>query len=445
VSALARRGGAAAALLVAVLGAARARSGTGALVGPPPPPADAGPIAQSIPAGAVVAEDEAALRDLLARPGGPAEIWLRARTYRGDFEIRRPLSLRGELGAALEGTGRGTVLSVEADDVSVDNLAVRHSGRRSTSEDAGVRVKGARARISNLRVEDTLFGVTFGPCPACLLEHTRVDGLDGEHELRGDGIKLWESNDAVVRRCVVDRVRDVVVWYSRRVALEDNTVTRSRYGTHFMYAHDAHVRRSRIVDDVVGIFVMYSDRIVVEDNVLAGSRGSAGVGLGFKESDGVSVRRNWLVANTTGTYLDRTPREADRPVTFEGNVIALNDVGLRLHGAEEGAHFLANDFHQNVVVAEVDGGGDALKTELTGNHWSDYAGYDLDDDGVGDVPFEIKRLSGELTDEHPELRLFEGTGAMGLVDAIAHAVPVLASRRLLVDPKPAIVPHARHR
>ena len=437
--------GVAACALVALFAVRRAGSSTGALEGPPPPPVDAGPGAQAIPAGAVVAEDAAALRDLLARADGPREIWLRRGIYRGDFEVRRPLALRGEEGAVIEGTGQGTVLHVEADDVVVDNLAFRHSGRHSTAEDAGVKVKGARARLSRLRVEDAHFGITLGPCPSCVLEKSHVIGQDGDHEQRGDGIKLWESSDAVVRGCVVDRARDVVVWYSKRVTLDQNTITRSRYGTHFMYANDARVTRSRLVDDVVGIFVMYSDRIAIEDNVIAGARGAAGVGIGFKESDGVSVRRNWLVANTTGSYLDRTPRSPDRPVTFEGNVLALNDVALRLHGADEGAHFLGNDFRENVVAAEVDGGGDALKTEFRGNYWSDYAGYDLDGDGVGDVAFEVKRLSGELTDAHPDLKLFEGTFAMGLVDAIAHAVPVLASRRLLFDARPAHLPHARHR
>jgi nitrous oxidase accessory protein len=437
--------GAAVAGALLLSGARRAGSETGALEGPPPPPVDAGPTALGPPAGAVVARDADALRALLDAKDGPRVIVLARGVHRGDFEIRRPVTLHGEQGAVLEGTGQGTVLTIEADDVTVENVAIRHSGRRSTTEDAGVRVKGARVRLARLDVRDALFGVSLGPCPSCVLEASRVVGPGGAEELRGDGVKLWESNDAVVRGCVVEGVRDVVVWYSKRVTLEGNTITRSRYGTHFMYAHDARVAKSRLEGDVVGIFVMYSDRIVVEDNVLAGARGAAGVGLGFKESDGVSVRRNWLVANTTGTYLDRTPRSPERPVVFEGNVLALNDVALRLHGAEEGAHFLGNDLRQNVVAAEVDGGGDALKTEFSGNHWSEYAGYDLDGDGVGDVPFEVARLSGELTDAHPDLRLFEGTLAMGLVDAIAHAVPVLASRRLLVDPRPSHLPHRRPR
>jgi nitrous oxidase accessory protein len=265
-----------------------------------------------------------------------------------------------------------------------------------------------------------------------------VQGPGDEVQLKGDGIKLWESSDAVVRGCDVDHVRDVVVWYSRRVLLEGNSVRHSRYGSHFMYANDSVVRDSRIENNVVGIFVMYSSGLHIEHNVLAGARGAAGVGIGFKESDGVYVARNMLVANTTGTYLDETPRSKDQHATFIGNLFALNDVALRLHGVREGLELSQNDFSQNILLVDVEGGGDALASTFLGNHYSDYVGYDLDRDGVGDVAYQVKRLSSELTDEHPTLAFFRGTAALSLVDAIANAMPVFASRVLIEDRAPRL-------
>jgi nitrous oxidase accessory protein len=432
----------AAVLVAAAVGAASVRAygrSHDDLAGPPPPPADAGPVEASAPPGAFFADDEAALVRALG-PGGPADIWLRARTYRGDFVVGRTLSLHGLRGAVLEGTRSGTVLTVTGDDAWIDNLHVRGSGRRHTTEDAGIRAKAARVRITRVSLDDALFGITLGPCPGCVVEDARVRGTEDDPELRGDGIKLWESPDAVVRRCVVEDSRDLVVWYSRHVLLEDNTIRRSRYGTHFMYAHDSIVRGSRLESNVVGVFFMYSNRMRIERNVLAGARGAAGVGVGFKESDGVEVEDNWIVANTTGTYLDRTPRSIDAPVVFEANVFALDDVALRLHSSEEGLTFRGNDFHQNAADVQVEGGGDALGVAFDGNHWTAYEGYDLDGDGVGDVAFEVKQLSSDLTGSRPALQLFDGTAAMGVIDAVARAVPVLAARRVLVDPRPSMAP-----
>jgi nitrous oxidase accessory protein len=97
-----------------------------------------------------------------------------------------------------------------------------------------------------------------------------------------------------------------------------------------------------------------------------------------------------------------------------------------------------NDFRDDAVVIEVDGGGDALAVDFLGNHFSDYEGYDLNGDGIGDVAYEVKALSSELTESRPSLKFVHGTAAMGVVDAVAHAVPVLAARKLLVDPKPLV-------
>ncbi len=397
--------------------------------------------------GVLVAEDEAALQAALAQ--GVAEIALRERTYRGDFVVRRPVIVHGG-GATLEGSGTKTVLQIDADDVVVEDLHVRHSGRRHTTEDAGIKAKGARVRIHRVRVSDTLFGISLGQCPGCVVERAAVEGsysaapgsLDAhggsEITLSGDGIKVWESNDAVVRECSVMGARDLVVWYSKRVELDRNIVRGGRYGSHLMYAQDAWVHHSDVRNNVVGIFVMYSTGVRLEDNVMAGARGPAGVGIGLKESDRVRITGNWLVANTVGIYLDRSPRVARMPVEAERNVIAVNDVGLRFHSSSDGVHFTHNSFRENTTVAEVEGGGDALGVAFRGNYWSDYAGYDLDGDGQGDVPHELTRLYGELTDAHPALAFFHGTSALSLIDVVARVAPVFASRQLLVDPTPAM-------
>jgi len=400
-------------------------------------PLPRGPAALTPPSGAALAADAKELERLLADPEGPSEIWLGEATYHGDFLIKRPLKLRGTGKSVLDGSGNGTVLSIEADDVSVENLTLRDSGRRHTQEDAAVKATGKRVVIRDVRTEDTLFGIQLAICHGCLVERVHVAGTAGE-ELRGDGIKVWESHDSIVRSSFVERARDVVVWYSRRVTLEDLVVKGSRYGAHFMYAHDSTSENCRFVDNEVGIFVMYSTRVHAAGNVLAGAKGAAGMGLGFKESESVTLEKNWVVANTTGIYLDHTPRSPNQEVRFEGNVLALNDVALRTHGSNRGIRFAGNDMHGNGSVGEVDGGGDMLTLSFSDNYWSDYAGYDLNRDGRGDVPYEVKRLSGELTDARPVLRFFRGTVAMGFVDAIAEAVPTFSQRKLLVDAAPAL-------
>lgn len=401
------------------------------LVGPRdvPPPADA-----------VVARTFDELQALVDDPQGPRTIALSAQVYRGDLVIKRPVAIFGRRGAVLEGTGSGTVITVKANDVLVSDVHLQRSGHRNTTEDSGFKATGERVQLLHTRIEETLFGVSFEACKFCLIEGVSVRGFAEQTELRGDGIKLWEAHNSTVRHAVVEQARDVVVWYTRHATLEDLTVRGSRYGTHLMYAHDAVVRQGHYEGNVVGIFVMYSARMLLEQNALAGARGAAGMGLGFKDSDAITARGNWLVANTSGIYLDNTPRTTADPVLFEGNVIALNDVGIRLHSREKGLSFRGNDLRQNALLAEAEGGGTALEVEFRGNHFTEYEGYDLNGDGVGDVPFEVKALSSDLTESRPTLKFFQGTAAIGLLDAVAHALPLLSARKLLVDPVPLVRP-----
>jgi nitrous oxidase accessory protein len=88
----------------------------------------------------------------------------------------------------------------------------------------------------------------------------------------------------------------------------------------------------------------------------------------------------------------------------------------------------------------VAGGGDARGAEWSGNAFDDYAGYDLDRDGVGDVPYELRSLTSDLVAGRPALAFFRGTPALALVEAIGRIVPLFEPRLLLVDPAPRLTP-----
>ena len=100
----------------------------------------------------------------------------------------------------------------------------------------------------------------------------------------------------------------------------------------------------------------------------------------------------------------------------------------------------------NAVQVSLEGGGGATEDEWDGNDWDDYAGYDLDGDGIGDVPYQLRSLSGELTARVPELRLLRGTPALSLIDAVSHLVPLWSPQLVLIDRRPRFFagPEALH-
>ncbi len=357
-------------------------------------------------------------------------------THRGPALVDRPLILEGA-GATLAGDGHGTVLSVAAPGTVVRGLRIAGSGADSNRGDSGVVVGADRVELDGLTVEDSYIGIDLRQANEGWIHHCRVLGRSHlPMGLRGDGVRLWESDQNRVEDNEIIGTRDVVVWYSYQNTLARNQVRGGRYGTHFMHASDNRVEDNAYDDNVVGVFVMYSDRIVMERNRVSGAKGEAGVGLGFKESDEAEARDNALLGNTTGIYLDGTPHRVDGRAVFERNLIAYNHAGIRLHGTVRGATFTDNDLHENSLALLTDGGATAQQVRFEGNRWSEYAGYDLDRDGYGDLPFELYAASSGLLDRHPDARFFHGTPAAGLLDLLGAAFPMFAPAPLLQDPRP---------
>jgi nitrous oxidase accessory protein len=260
--------------------------------------------------------------------------------------------------------------------------------------------------------------------------------------LRGDGIRLWETSDSEVRDNTVTDSRDMVVWYSSRNHLSGNRVTRCRYGTHFMYSHENVVEDSRLVENEVGIFVMYSHDIVMRRNLLAKSGGAAGIGIGLKESGNLTIEDNWLLANTTGIYIDTAPLDPEHHNRYLRNVVRFSESAISLHANVKRTEFVDNRFGDNGTVVKVGGQGDAMTCDFTGNFYDTYQGYDFDGDGRGDVPFEFRRLSTQLEGRYPELALLHGAPAMAMVDIVGEVMPLFAPRPLLQDTSPRLHPLA---
>jgi nitrous oxidase accessory protein len=272
----------------------------------------------------------------------------------------------------------------------------------------------------------------------------RNDEIIGRREIalgmRGDAIRLWEVESSVVAGNVVKDSRDVVVWYSLRNRVEDNVVEGCRYGTHLMFSRDAVVAKNRYVRDEVGVFVMYSRGVTVEENLVADAYGPAGTGIGLKEAGNVVARRNRVVHDGVGLYVDTSPLEPGDFDVVEDNWFRLNQVAIVFHASPRATKIAGNSLRDNASQVRVDGEGDALGVEWSGNDWDDYRGYDFDRDGTGDVPYELRSLSSDLTSRHPELAFFEGSPTLALVEAAGRVVPLFEPRTLVRDPRPRVRP-----
>jgi nitrous oxidase accessory protein len=351
--------------------------------------------------------------------------------------LDRPLTIYGPPEAVVRSRGSGSTIRIEARGVALLGFGVDGSGGRFDLLDAAVRIGADEVRVEGLHVRNALFGILAEQASRLRILDNRVDGSpDKVLGMRGDAIRLWEVRDSRVEGNRVRDSRDVVVWYSPGNRFTDNRIERGRYGIHFMYSHHNVLVGNELVRNVVGCFLMYSRHVELRDNLIAASGGTAGVGLGAKESGGLRVIRNGFVANTMGVYLDTSPLDPANDNLFAGNAFRFGDAGVVFHGRALGNRFEGNRFRDADVPVRVDGRGDARDAEWRGNEYGDYAGYDLDGDGTGDLPYELRSASSTLVSGRPTLAFFRGSVAMGLVELVSRALPMFRTTTVMVDPVP---------
>lgn len=365
-------------------------------------------------------------------------------TYQGTILINRSIALDGQGKAIIDGGGTSDVVRIAAPQVAFRGFVIRNSGNSLDRESSGIVATGANITIENNVLEDVLFGITMKSAPNSIIRQNHIGGKALHIARRGDGIRLWDSHDSVIEGNVVFRSRDVVMWYSDRVLLKGNRITESRYGLHFMYSHENIIEDNILEDNSVGAFLMYSRNLVVRRNVFARNRGPSGYGLGVKDMQGMIVEDNVLVGNCVGIYLDNPPVYLPTPDRFTRNVLAYNDLGIAFQPSVRRTEVFENSFIENHQQVAVWGGGELRDNHFTvngrGNYWSDYRGFDLTGDGLGDWPYEAESLWDNLMDREPSLRLFLFSPAQQAVELAAKAFPVVKPRSLLRDDAPLMQP-----
>jgi nitrous oxidase accessory protein len=398
------------------------------------------PDAPPRPAACTDVAPGARLQDAIDAAADGAALCLAPGRHAGPIRVTRRVTLWGPRDATIASSGDGTTVDIAADGAQLLGVTVDGSGHRFDLLDAAVRVRGAGVHVDGIVVVRATFGILVERSTHALVRGNVIRGNpDAPAGLRGDSIRLWETTDSVVERNQVVDGRDVVVWYSSRNRIADNHIVRSRYGTHLMYSSDCEVVGNRYESDAVGVFIMYSHRVRVTANVIVGGSASAEMGVGIKDSGDITLERDGIVHAGIGVYVDGNapPGESNR---FIGNAIRLCDAAVVFHASTTRVELVANELADNQVAVRVDGRGDALAVTWDGNYFDDYVGYDLDGDGVGDVPYEPRSLSGDLVRRYPELAFFRGAPSLELTDAVTHLVPLLQPPTLLRDPHPRMSP-----
>jgi nitrous oxidase accessory protein len=351
---------------------------------------------------------EAAPGDVIRVAGG---------VYQGNLVLNRTVTLIGEGRPFLRGSGEGSVVTINAPGCTLQGFRIEHSGASLIDEDSGILLRSGNNRVTSNELKDVLFGIYFYRANDNLVSSNVVRGRTeiGAGE-RGAGLHLWDSHRNTIEGNTISGTRDgMYVQNANNAVIRHNRVSNVRYGLHYMNSDDNVFEDNAFDDNVAGAAIMYSNRIVLRRNRFVHNRGFSSFGILFQDSVGLIAEHNIVSDNAAGLFL-----EAVRDSVFRGNIVASNDTAVEIFSNSERNEFTQNNFVANLTPIRVIGRSTTTRWSVRGqgNYWSGYDGYDLDGNGVGDVPFHIRNLYERMESNYPRLRLyFDSPAARALVAA----------------------------
>jgi len=371
--------------------------------------------------------------------------------YEGAITVTKPLHLKGipdennQL-PVIDGKGSGTVLTITAADTTVEGFVIRGSGNVIDREDGGIVVEhAANVRLLNNRLEDVLYGIRGVESNGLQIIGNQIGGKDLHIARRGDGLRIWQSENCLVEGNSIEKARDAIFWFSDGTTVRNNHFRNSRYGVHMMYTDSMTIEGNEMFGNSVGAYLMYSKNVRINGNTFRENRGPSGYGLALKDMDGVTVADNYYIDNRVGIFFDNSPSRVDITQRVERNVLAFNDVGVLMMPAVQHNQLQDNTFLDNLEQVGLKGGGSNPDESLgangwDGNYWSDYVGYDAAGEGTGDIPYHAVSLFENLADQHPELALLHFSPAEQAIDLAAEAFPLIKPKPKLSDAVPRMTP-----
>ncbi len=366
---------------------------------------------------------------------------LPAGVYKGGITINKPLTIIGkEDGVIIDGEGTGTVIAIKSSYVTLKNIRVTNSGEMHHQLDAAITVENAKqCEISDCVIDDCLFGIDMQMVSNSIVQNNTITSKDVDLGLRGDGLRLWYSNDNIIKKNRLIRSRDMVVWYSHGNLIEENYGEYNRYSLHFMYAGKNIVKNNTYKYNSVGIFFMYSKDTIATGNVIKSSLGATGMGIGLKDVTNFTLKNNTVIYNAQGIYIDRSPFEPDTHNWIEDNKILYNSEALHFHSLSENNIIRNNTIMGNIEdIVNDSRGSKTNENEIVGNYWDNYEGFDRDGDNVGDTSHKVYQYADQLWVYNPNVKFFYGSPVISLLNFLAELAPFTAPIFLLEDEKPKV-------
>ncbi|MEL3971719.1 NosD domain-containing protein [Rossellomorea oryzaecorticis] len=340
-----------------------------------------------------------------AEPG--STVIIKSGIYNEPITISKPLVIKGEGRIIFSSQSDESFITVEhTSHVVINHLSVE--AEQDRNEMTAITVKDSSGiELSNIEITRFNQGVELFNVKDSTLDMLSIKGVRGHFSKKGNGISLFGTEGITVRDSEIDQVQDgLYIEEDEKSRVLDNLVTGSRYGIHLMYSKGVTAAGNTLKKNVTGLMLMMTNQTAIRDNRILLHTDYNGYGLVLFEGEAIVVKGNEISENAAGMSLQKIKNSE-----IVDNKIMANQTGVQFIHYDESNQMSGNELYGNILSAASDVRG----AGVDGNEWDDYRGFDLDRDGFGDTPHQVKDLFSQLMiNEKPYQFFFEAPSIVAL-------------------------------
>tara|TARA_R110001583_G_scaffold56610_2_gene170699 strand:- start:1640 stop:2875 length:1236 start_codon:yes stop_codon:yes gene_type:complete len=347
--------------------------------------------------------------------------------------IDKPLTIIGKNQPIIDGQLKGEIITIVSDGVTVDGFYIINVGTSYTEDYAAIRVRRSKNFvIQNVVLEKLFFGIYIEKSSYGKVFHNKIIGDAVQEYNSGNGIQLWYSNHIKIENNHVEHVRDgIYLEFSDNCLIKNNiSANNLRYGLHFMFSNDDMYQDNTFENNGAGVAVMFSKKIKMLNNTFKENWGTASYGMLLKEINDAEIIGNTFIENTIGINIEGSNR-----IVYKNNNFMNNGWAIKVRGACYANSFIENNFLYNSF--DISYNSKINDNVFDRNYWSNYTGYDLNKDGVGDVPYRPVKLFSYIVNRTPETIILLRSLFMDIIDFSEKVSPIFTPDNLL-DNNPLI-------
>jgi nitrous oxidase accessory protein len=347
--------------------------------------------------------------------------------------IRKSLTLLGNGGATLISKSGDEILTLLANGITVQGLTFKDVTTSYLKERSAIRVKKKKGfRIEDNKIINCFFGIYLEHAKDGVVKGNRILGNATTEAASGNAIHAWYCEEINIIENEVRGHRDGIYFeFVNQSKVQNNrSEGNTRYGLHFMFSNDDSYTDNTFRNNGVGVAVMFSRRIQMFRNTFSYNWGRTAYGLLLKEIYDAEISHNRFEQNTIGIFVEGSNR-----ILYTQNVFKQNGWAIKFSGGCEANEITQNNFLYNSLDLIVNT--KLQDNRFYANYWSAYSGYDLDKNGVGDIPHYPVKLFSYILNEAPEAIVLMRSFFVDIINFSEKVSPVFTPKEVM-DSEPAM-------